>query len=222
MLVVQFLNLVTGAHSNAKTFWTEVLPDAMTYRFGKLILHAAPQWTAHTRLGSGSESGSGSGSSQGLNTDTGGIPDYSPGSQPMISLWQWCTSDPTFMFTLLPQLCSMTGIHLSTECKKQLTDFEELLNGPITDRTGSTTSYDHNDSGYNVTNITDTYRFHNSGSRTYHSTNQQNRRQVPHFEFVMADITEIQPVSTCSFIYSSKTFQNPEFFHFLVIFFSYV
>ena len=197
VLVIDFLNLVTGAHSNAKAFWTEVLPDAMTQRFGKVILCSVPQCSTRRQ-----DSVSVSVPLTSMEKTVEDIPDYninenqSPSSQPLISLWQWCNSDPTFMFTLLPHLCSMTGIHLSTECKKQLTDFEELLNGPMTDRTGSTTSYDNNDNGYNVTNITDNYRFHNSGSRNYNSTTRQMQKITPHFEFVMADITEILPVRT--------------------------
>lgn len=198
VLVVQFLNLVTGAHSNSKLFWTEVVPDAMRQRFGNIILDPGPH----------------------LNQDacpsmcSGPTPSIDPSKrkfgdtevrqqkqrQPLIFLWEWCTSDHTFLFTLLPQLCSMTGIHLSTECQRQLADFEEQLNGPLKDRTSPMGFYEQTDSGHNVTNITDTYRFHKSGSRTYNTSyyKQHQQRHTAHFEFVIADVTEILPVSTHS------------------------
>lgn len=116
---------------------------------------------------------------------------------PLINLWQLLhQSDGSLLFALLPQLCSMTGIGLSSECKKQLFDFEAQIECTTQDRKASSCCYDNSDTTHNVTNITDDYRFHNSGSRTYHSMSSSTHRprQQAHFEFVIADVTEILPV----------------------------
>ena len=202
VLVVQFLNLVTGAHSNTGMFWTKVLPDAMVLRFGRVVLHAAPDLSpseyGHTLdMKEGEcedaekEIGEGDGSTD-KNRDKGRA-----AQQPLISLWQLLhQSDGSLLFALLPQLCAMTGIGLSSECKKQLIDFEAQIKCTAHDRKASSCCYDNSDTTHNITNITDDYRFHNSGSRTYHSMSfsTHHPRQQAHFEFVMADITEILPV----------------------------
>lgn len=50
--------------------------------------------------------------------------------QPKISLIQLCKSDKKYIFSILPLLCAMTGIQLSSQCKKQLNDFKDVLNLP--------------------------------------------------------------------------------------------
>jgi hypothetical protein len=174
VLVVQFLNLVSGAHANSATFWTKVLPDAMILRFGRVVLHAVPDITCAGKKGSG--------------TATSGQ------EEQLMNLWQMCQSDRYFLFALLPQLCTMTGILLSPECTKQLSDFEDQLRDAPRNQRGPTL-YDPSHSGYNVTNITDNYQFHSSGSRTCHASPSKPLQQLTHFEFVMADIREIVPVS---------------------------
>ena len=183
VLVVQFLNLVSGAHTNSATFWTKVLPDAMILRFGRVVLHAVPDIT---RMQSGSAGMKGPGSCSGQEDQ-------------LMNLWQMCQSDRSFLFALLPQLCTMTGILLSPECTKQLSDFEDQLrDAPRDHRVPSL--YDPSHNGYNVTNITDSYQFHSSGSRTFNTSSSKPTQQLSHFEFVMADIREIIPVSVIAVI----------------------
>lgn len=178
VLVVQFLNLVSGAHTNSATFWTKVLPDAMILRFGRVVLHAVPDVTRAQPTSAGMY-----GSEANVRQE-----------EQLMNLWQICQSDRSFLFALLPQLCTMTGILLSPECVKQLSDFEDQLRDISRDQR-SPTLYDLSHSGYNVTNITDNYQFHSSGSRTYHTSPSNPLQQLSHFEFVMADIREIIPVS---------------------------
>lgn len=168
VLVVQFLNLVSGAHTNSATFWTKALPDAMILRFGRVVLYAVPDITRAQTGSAGHE-------------------------EQVMNLWQMCQSDRSFLFALLPQLCTMTGILLSSECKKQLRDFEDALRDTSRDRRGPS-MYDASHRGFNVTNITDSYQFHSSGSRLFHTSPSKPLQQLSHFEFVMADIREILPV----------------------------
>ena len=207
VLVVQFLNLVTGAHSNSKIFWTEVLPDAMCQRFGNIILQqlSQPHRDFNPEVPSKPSMSVPTSDHKVTNTsyqshgqDLESVQKRS--KEPIISLWDWCSGDHTFLFSLLPQLCSMTGINLSMECQRQLADFEDQFNRPQRDQTGPMNSYTLIDSTHNVTNISDNYQFHNSGSRTYHTSNQKQHqhKHTAHFEFVMADVTEILPVSSHS------------------------
>jgi hypothetical protein len=212
VLVVQFLNLVSGAHSNAGMFWSKVLPDAMVLRFGRVVLHAAPDVNSseyghtldvkegecediekETAVGGEERGGGRRDSDRERDKDRDKKAQY-----PLINLWQLLhQSDGSLLFALLPQLCAMTGIGLSSECRKQLFDFEAQIKCTAQDRNASSCCYDHSDTTHNVTNITDDYRFHNSGSRTYHSMSSSTHHpsQQAHFEFVMADITEILPVN---------------------------
>ena len=207
VLVVQFLNLVTGAHSNSKIFWTEVLPDAMCQRFGNIILQqlSQPHRDFNPEVPSKPSMSVPTSDHKVTNTsyqshgqDLESVQKRS--KEPIISLWDWCSGDHTFLFSLLPQLCSMTGINLSMECQRQLADFEDQFHRPQRDQTGPMNSYTLIDSTHNVTNISDNYQFHNSGSRTYHTSNQKQHqhKHTAHFEFVMADVTEILPVSSHS------------------------
>ena len=203
--MVQFLNLVTGAHSNSKIFWTEVLPDAMCQRFGNIILDQIPRPQrdfipeASLRPSISVQTSDSKVTNAPCQGDKQGFESVQQRrNEPKISLWEWCSTDHTFLFSLLPQLCSMTGISLSIECQRQLADFENQINGPQKDQAGPMNSYIHTDNGHNVTNISDNYQFHNSGSRNYHTSNykQHQHRHTAHFEFVMADVTEILPVSS--------------------------
>jgi hypothetical protein len=207
---VQFLNLVTGAHSNAGMFWSKVLPDAMVLRFGSVVLHAAPDvnspeygHTIDVKEGECEDieketAGVGGGGHRDSGRERDRDRDRDKKAQyPLINLWHLLhQSDGSLLFALLPQLCAMTGIGLSSECKKQLFDFEAQMKCTSQDRKASSCCYDNSDTTHNVTNITDDYRFHSSGSRTYHSMSSSTHhpRQQAHFEFVMADITEILPV----------------------------
>lgn len=198
MLVVQFLNLVTGAHSNTGMFWTKVLPDAMVLRFGRVVLHAAPDVTS-PEYGHTLDMKEGEFEDAEKEIREGGCEERKKtAKQPLINLWQLIhQSDRSLLFALLPQLCAMTGIGISSECKKQLLDFEEQIRCTKQhDHKPSGCCYDNSDTTHNITNITDDYRFHNSGSRTYHSMSFSTHHplQQAHFEFVMADITEILPV----------------------------
>jgi hypothetical protein len=48
-----------------------------------------------------------------------------------ISLILLCKSDRKFIFSILPILCTMSGIQISSECQKQIRDFKEnLMNFP--------------------------------------------------------------------------------------------
>ena len=217
-MVVQFLNLVTGAHSNTGMFWTKVLPDAMVLRFGRVVLHAAPDVSSpeygHTadmkegeveaadkEMGEGGRDESdGERERERERERDGDREKKKTAKQPLINLWQLIhQSERSLLFALLPQLCAMTGIGISSECKKQLLDFEEQIRCTKQhDHKPSGCCNDNSDTTHNITNITDDYRFHNSGSRTYHSMSfsTHHPRQQAHFEFVMADITEILPVKS--------------------------
>ena len=235
LLVVQFLNLVSGAHINSRMFWSKVLPDAMILRFGRVVLNAIPElpegtagtirvnrgWCGAVEEREGEKQGKGENGEGGKGQGDGGkekgegnegngeAGGGGNGRDQQMDMWQLCQLDRKLLSALLPQLCSVGGIRLSQECRRQLTDFQDQ-EGIMNQRDGTpwdvkgtvltpTTSQDRSDS-YNVTNIADSHRFQTSSCRDLNallpSRHTHARQRRPCYEFVMADIIEIVPVST--------------------------
>lgn len=226
LLVVQFLNLVSGAHVNSRMFWSKVLPDAMILRFGRVVLNAVPElpegtagtiqvnrgWCGAVEEQEGEKQGKGKNGEGGKGEGDKGNGEAGRGGNgrdQQMDMWQLCQLDRKLLSALLPQLCSVSGIRLSLECRRQLTDFQDQ-EGDMNQRDGTPwdvkgtvptpiTSQDRSDS-CNVTNITDSHRFHTSSCRDFHallpSRHTHARQRRPCYEFVMADILEIVPVST--------------------------
>jgi hypothetical protein len=132
-VIAQFLNVVCGSHPNSKHFWEEIVPKEVVERFSELALLAIPKSMGEMLLHDhdnfefeDARVFAWMGLPLSINSSRL-FSEMDPAEKKIIRIFDVVKYDSLFLFSVVTELCSMTGVKLSADCEAQRVNYKTML-----------------------------------------------------------------------------------------------
>lgn len=136
-VIVQFLNLVCGSHPNSKHFWEEVVPKEVVDRFSELTLLAIPKsmgemlFQDHENF-EVEDARIYAWMGLPLSNNSGRLfEEVNPDDKRILRISDVVKYDSLFLFSVVDELCGMTGVKLSADCEAQRGNYKTMLESQL-------------------------------------------------------------------------------------------